>query len=106
MEVMKRRGLSLASHRSRQITAELLAAADLVLTMTVSHKENLLRLFPAGRDKIFALGEFSGSGLDVADPYGQGLREYQSCAGQIETMLEPVLDKIGKQKGNLAGKII
>ncbi len=98
MAVMNRQGLSsLADHRSRQVAAGQLAAADLVLTMTRSHQENLLRLFPVVKEKLFTLGEFSGTGADIADPFGGSLEDYQACANQIDPMLELVLDKLKEQ---------
>jgi protein-tyrosine-phosphatase len=96
--IMNQRGLSsLADHRARQVDAGQLAAADLVLTMTRSHQENLLRLFPFVKEKLFTLGEFSGAGADIADPFGGSPDNYQACANQIDPMLELVLDKIGEQ---------
>lgn len=97
--VMNREGISLADHRSGQIDVAQLSVAALVLAMTRSHRESLLRLFPDLGEKIFTLGDFSGNGLDIADPYGCHLEDYQSCANQISQMLDSVLDKILRQAG-------
>lgn len=97
--IMNRQGISLAAHRSRSVDAGQLAAAALVLTMTRSHRESLLRLFPDLGANIFTLGDFSGNGLDVADPFGCRLEEYLACAGQLSQMLDAALDKILRQAG-------
>ena len=57
--VMKERGLDLSAHQSTQLTEELTDWADLILTMTWSHKQQLLSVFPQAIDKTYTLGEYS-----------------------------------------------
>ncbi len=57
--VMAERGLDLTGHRASQVTEELVAWADLVLTMTWDQKQRLLSLFPHALEKTFTLGEYS-----------------------------------------------
>ena len=67
---MAQRGINLGSHLSRQLTVSDIAASDLILTMTASHKRAVLAISPEARDKVFTLAEFAGEGTDVADPFG------------------------------------
>jgi protein-tyrosine phosphatase len=97
---MAERGFSLTDHRAKQIDAAQIATNNLILTMTRSHKDSLLRLFPVARDKIFTLAEYAGGQVDVADPIGGTLLAYQVCADQLAQLVDLVWDKISR----LAGK--
>ena len=56
--VLKERGLDDA-HRSQTVSAELMAWADVVLTMTRAHKEQLCLRFPEHAEKVHTLKEFA-----------------------------------------------
>jgi protein-tyrosine phosphatase len=56
-------------HRSRPVSAELLAAADLVLVMERSQKEALALEFPNSAGRIYLLSELSSRlAYDIPDP--------------------------------------
>jgi len=57
--VMAKEGIDLNSHRARQFNREALDA-DLILTMTQSHKDYILNRFPIPRKGI-CVGEFVGT---------------------------------------------
>ena len=57
--VLSEWGIDLSSHRAREVTAELLKEADLVLVMTNRHKDYLLRRFPEARGKVYLLAEYA-----------------------------------------------
>lgn len=99
IEAMRRVGLDLTPHRSRQITPELIQAADLILTMTAAHKSFLLNVSKDAEGKTFTLGEYSGDGGDVLDPFGQALPIYQACARQLADMIDKVWRKIDQAAG-------
>lgn len=46
---------------SQAVNAELVAKADLILTMTLRHKQQVLSRFPEVADKIYALKEYARS---------------------------------------------
>lgn len=80
-------GEDLSPHRSHQITADDLDWADLVLTMTGSHRDALLGLRHEGT-KIRTLAEFAGAGdLDVADPFGGSAHDYEAAHEEIESYI-------------------
>ncbi|WP_371372272.1 low molecular weight protein arginine phosphatase [Sporomusa aerivorans] len=85
--VMRQSGLSVDKHRSRQVAPEELATADLILTMTASHKRAALGMAPGMAGKIYTLAEFAGETGDVRDPYGGSETEYRECAVQLERLL-------------------
>jgi len=57
-EVLRRRQLEIPG-TSRALTGELVEWADLVLTMTVSHKRMIIGKYPDAADKTHTLKEFS-----------------------------------------------
>lgn len=57
VEALKEKGVQ-ASHKSRPLNKEMIDWADLVLTMTESHKQLVINRFPKAVDKVFVLKEF------------------------------------------------
>lgn len=53
-------GADIRSHRARFLTPELAREADLILTMTRSHKKEVERLVPEARGRVFTLKEYAG----------------------------------------------
>jgi protein-tyrosine-phosphatase len=96
---MKTRGLDLIAHESHLLTAEYVAAADLILTMTVSHKAYLLQLFPEAGGKVSTLAEYSDEKQEVVDPFGGSLAEYERCAAMLDKLIAKAWIKICKQAG-------
>ena len=76
-------GLDLEDHRSRPLTAELVATADEILTMTAAHRARVVEQWPEAADKTQVLDP----DVDVADPFGGSLADYRSTAEQIKTAL-------------------
>jgi len=97
---MATRGLDTSAHRSRLVTAEIVAAADLVLTMEQGHKEALWIEFPSSRPKIFMFSEMIGPGYDVNDPYRRGTEKFEETAAEIERIMEAGLDRIMELASN------
>ncbi len=83
--VMSNRGLNLKDHQSRPLTQRLLRQADLILTMTASHRHAIIQRWPEAAAKTYLL---SKNGRDVADPYGGPLPAYAACADEIEGFLK------------------
>lgn len=98
--VMKARGLDLVDHRSRQLTAGDIKEADLILTMTSSHKKAILSYMPKAKNKVFTLAEYAGLADEVVDPFGGDVRIYSICADQIAGLVENVWEKIVALAGN------
>lgn len=89
--VMKKRGLSLHAHQSRSLTERSLRHADVVLTMTGSHRSAILEKMPNLGDKIQLL---SGSNQDVSDPFGGSESVYSACSEQINGYLQRWMDQV------------
>lgn len=93
-QAMKMRGLDLSQHQSQQLTREKIFQADLILAMTMAHKEAVLFMVPAAQDKVYTLAEYAGFSMDVRDPFGGSDEIYQAAAAQIDKLLDKVWQKI------------
>ncbi len=58
VDAMKRRGLDVTAHRSRQVTAQRVDAADLILTSEKDHVIKIAAASPAAYRRTFTLPEF------------------------------------------------
>jgi protein-tyrosine-phosphatase len=85
---MARREIDLHAHRSRNVSRELMAEADLVLAMTRRHVEALNAAFPAHAHKVHLLSEMAGPAYDIDDPYGGARWEYATTAAQLARLIE------------------
>jgi protein-tyrosine-phosphatase len=88
-------GLDLSAHRARRITAELVADADLVLTMSRSHLERVEALGGAGKSDL--LGAFvgqSGEEAEVPDPMGGEIQGYRAAFDQLERLTRLVVPRL------------
>lgn len=67
-QVLEAAGYALPDHRARQLTAEMLREADLVLAMELKHLQSIHSLAPEARGKAFLFGKWVGN-QEVPDPY-------------------------------------
>lgn len=84
-------GLSLARHRSRPLTDDLLDRSDLIFAMTAGHRDAILAARPDLADRVHLL---SREGLDIADPIGGGPAEYERCRSEIERELLVIVENL------------
>ncbi|MGH2537774.1 MAG: low molecular weight protein arginine phosphatase [Candidatus Promineifilaceae bacterium] len=94
VQLMAEQGIDISRHRSRQVTPEALAAAELILTMEAGHAEALRVEFPAQADKVYLLSQMSGQNHNVADPYGRRRPAYEHMVREVESLIEDGLDEI------------
>ncbi|MHB1682130.1 MAG: low molecular weight protein arginine phosphatase [Bacilli bacterium] len=110
---LNRRGIEHgARHQATRATADRLADADLILTMSAAHKETLSARYPEANGRIHTLLEYvsslpplpesasdensapvnPSSGVDIADPFGGDEELYELTAVQIETACRRLLE--------------
>lgn len=114
VSAMAEEGLDLSQHRSKQITAEMIEEADLVLTMTRRHKESIISMVPAAKDKVFTLKEFAyKEGIDDYEKrmqeINERIREKQKAfeernRGKLEDLIKR-REKLKKELDEIEGKI-
>ena len=88
-------GIDAKEHVSSSFTLKDLFDADLVVTMTQSHKDALIYHFNAG-ENVKTFGEITGLG-NVVDPYGLSIYEYEKCREQIEKGIPIIVDYLTKK---------
>ncbi len=88
-------GLDLSAHRARQLTADHVAAADLVLGMSPHHVERAAAL--GGDAKSHLLGEYAGrpaATAQVEDPFGGDLDEYRRTFERLQELLADAVTRL------------
>ena len=93
----RERGLDLAPHRARLLTADLVQAADLILAMGHSHLSRIAQL--GGGEKAQLLTAYVGeAGIDVADPFGSDLARYRDTAAQLDRIVAAVVVRLQRER--------
>jgi protein-tyrosine phosphatase len=92
--VLQTYGIDASGHRSLEITRELIANHNLVLCLASNHKEALRAEFPDLAGRIYLLSEMVGKEMDVEDPIGGPLVEFEAAAREIDEYLTKGLDRI------------
>ncbi|MGP4072324.1 low molecular weight protein arginine phosphatase [Piscibacillus sp. B03] len=97
VEALSEKGIE-CSHRSQPLTDDLLDWADVILTMTATHKLNIEMDYPKYRKKVFTLKEFTRRededlNPDIADPIGLSNETYKQTLEEIEKYIDRIQDK-------------
>ena len=94
VEAMKEIGIDILKHKTTQINEDLLKEADLILTMSKSHKDFLTYNFPWAKEKVFTLMEYAyGREKDIMDPFGQSLAVYKKTRDEIYEAIQKLIVK-------------
>jgi len=93
----KANGLDLSGHISKQVTEELLNSADIILTMSHSHKGYVLGINE--RASVYTIPEYAdGEDLSIGDPYGGDLDTYGRCFALLEEYITKIAEKLKEQE--------
>ncbi|MFZ7943260.1 low molecular weight protein arginine phosphatase [Neobacillus sp. 19] len=85
------------NHRSSLLTDVEVEWADLILTMTASHKFAIQQQYPQAVVKVFTLKEYSSEETfdpDVVDPYGGSLGMYEATYRELNELIEKAIEKL------------
>jgi protein arginine phosphatase len=88
-------GLDLSGHRARLLTRELVKSADLILTMSSSHRARVAEL--GGEDKVHLLTEYVGrdeGDPEVSDPFGSDLASYRLTYDELKKLIDGVVSRV------------
>lgn len=88
------RGLDIGAHRSRKLTREIVADADLVLAMSPHHLAAARRL--GGEAKAHLVSQYATSGESnrmISDPFGGDLEAYRATADDLQGQVQLALDR-------------
>ena len=93
--VMRERGLDLTGHESQPLDERLVTFADVIITMTRSHRDAIVSVYPQAASRTFVLSRGRG---DVSDPIGGPPEQYRRCAEQIDAYLAEWVDEIDLER--------
>lgn len=96
IEVMREYGIDLSKHRATNIRNSGIEDMDVILCATNSHKNNVIAMYPALKEKVFTIKEYAGyrDNLDIKDPWGYGIETYRMCVSEIEDCINKMIDKL------------
>jgi len=83
-------GLSIAAHRSKLVTIEMIEQADAVFAMDFQNRAELLTRYPEAQHKIFmmtAYGDSSERSREISDPYFGNEESTKACFGLLESCI-------------------
>jgi protein-tyrosine-phosphatase len=107
VRTMREYGVDLSGHRSTPLTPERIREADLMITLTASHRRHVGSMSTAALAKTRDLLSF-GSGGDVGDPFGGGGADYADCFQSMKPALDALfarLDEVLREvRGNREGQ--
>jgi protein-tyrosine-phosphatase len=95
------RHLDLGNHHAQQLTSDLVAAQDLILTMGPHHLERVLAL--GGEGKAYMLPSFAnraGAATGVSDPFGGDLDVYRITFDELQREIRRVFDRLTADRSN------
>jgi protein-tyrosine-phosphatase len=101
VQALKAEGIDLSQHCSSAVGDDAIDSAELILTMTASHKRRMLQLRPDASSKIYTLTEYCEvpGNKDIEDPFGGDIDTYMNCRDEIRKYLGMLLIKL-KEKGD------
>ena len=100
------RKLDVNSHRSRQLSREIVSQSDLILAMGPHHVERIEALGGAGKTYLITdYAERSEEGRAIVDPFGGGLDIYRSTVDELERVMVLVFDRIASERPRNRGAV-
>lgn len=90
--LLEDRGVKVNGHVARQMTPELVNAADIVLAMDRRHVSAIHAQVPHARGKTFLLGKWQGD-LAIPDPYGKSREAFEASFRMIDTAVDSWLSR-------------
>ena len=88
----KELGADISNHKSQMLNGDIVNDAKYLVCMTGAHYDQILLKFPNVSDKLFTL-----SPTDIDDPFGGNIDEYRSCATQIKSAVESIIERLSKK---------
>ena len=93
VEVMKEEGIDIGSYRANIIHRDMVEEADLILTMSKSHKVQLINKYSFLEGKVYTLKEYAYSKEeDIEDPFGMGVSAYRRAKEEIKEAIQKIID--------------
>ncbi|MBS4190080.1 low molecular weight protein arginine phosphatase [Bacillus sp. FJAT-49705] len=98
---LEEQGLAL-NHRAALLNESLVNWTTFILTMTRSHKEAVISMFPSAAVKTFTLKEFAGKSgnCDIIDPFGGSIEIYRNTFKDLNETISDIMNRLQSEKHN------
>jgi len=97
--VAMERGIDLSSHRAQQLSSDLVAGQDLILTMGPHHLERVEALGAVRNAHLLSAFASGGERTDaISDPFGGDLDVYRATWRELEREIRRVFDRLAAPK--------
>lgn len=87
-------GLTIPSYSTKFAASDL--SADLILTMSNSHKLTLCQMYN-NTENVFTINEYVGTAGEVSDPFGGTIADYREIYNELNCLIDRLKNKILKQ---------
>ena len=94
-EVLRKEGIDVSGHVSRQVTRSMIDKSDIILVMEKINEAKVLSLAPEAKHRLFLLKEFAriqDNALDIEDPMGRDDAFYAQTFATIKEAVERVAE--------------
>jgi protein-tyrosine phosphatase len=91
VQLLAEMGLDLSNHETQPLTEALVRHADVIYTMTRSHREAIVAQWPAAAERTYLLAVDES---DICDPIGAPSEYYRRCAAQIQAELRTRINEL------------
>ena len=91
---LKSEGIEPDEHESRQLRADMVEKADLILSMTSEQAGELERRFPRAAERIYTLAGFAGLEEEIPDPFGGSQRIYDRTLSRLDAIIEKAVESL------------
>jgi protein arginine phosphatase len=95
-QTLQENGIDAAAHISTRLNDAVVSSSWLILTMTKTHKLNLIDHFPNAINKTFTLSEYAGYQQDIDDPYGLDIFHYRQTYQKIKKRIDVLVEKLNE----------
>lgn len=113
VEAMERRGLDVSDHRSRRVTTDRVAVADLVLTSEKAHVVAIAADSPRLYPRSFTLPEFCDRLGDGSAVHGRSLRDWvndvsdgRSAGDYLRSPVPEIQDPTGRSRAQFDAAVV
>jgi protein-tyrosine phosphatase len=96
VQLMRERSVDISAHRARQLTHELVAAADLILVMDKKQTNTVAANMPEAAGKVDCLGRWIG--FDIPDPFRGPREEFVASLQLIDHSLRSWLNRLANAR--------
>lgn len=96
--VLINHGLELEERTAKMLDSGDLDEQTLVLTMTINQKERIVRDFDF-RGGVYTMYGFIDEEMDMVDPYGGTVVEYEECFATMSRVIKKIVIKLKRMYG-------